>query len=225
MDLHFVKIGRKAAAARGIRLYFTGAQCKNGHTAARYVKTRQCTHCKSDWNEANKEGQREYKKNWHIKNQPAVLERVRIWQRQNVEQSNASKEAWLAANPEKRKSAASGWVRRNPDKSNAVTARRRSAKRLAFRPFDRELFALVESEAYALAKLREHATGIEWHVDHIVPLKSPRRQSLGADLIRKSRFVGPLLPVVQGLHNEYNLAVIIGLDNMSKSNRHWPDMP
>lgn len=59
-------------------------------------------------------------------------------------------------------------------------------------------------EAYHLAKLRSEMTGFAWHVDHVVPLKSR---------------------IVCGLHVEHNLAVVPAPYNLSKGNRHWPDMP
>jgi 5-methylcytosine-specific restriction endonuclease McrA len=58
-------------------------------------------------------------------------------------------------------------------------------------------------EAYDLARLRTISTGINWHVDHVVPLRSK---------------------IVSGLHSHTNLEVIPGVENLRKTNRFWPEM-
>lgn len=60
------------------------------------------------------------------------------------------------------------------------------------------------SEIYELAALRTKLTGIEWHVDHIVPLKGV------------SAFGGE--QIVCGLHVACNLQVITARENLVKSN-------
>jgi hypothetical protein len=82
--------------------------------------------------------------------------------------------------------------------------RRRAARLNAFHPYNKELFDLLEKEAYDLVTLRNNLTGVKWQVDHIVPLISK---------------------LVCGLHNEFNLRVITAMENNVKGNRYWPDMP
>lgn len=48
------------------------------------------------------------------------------------------------------------------------------------------------------------STGIDYQVDHIVPLRSP---------------------IVSGLHCEANLRVITATENAQKGNMLWPEMP
>lgn len=93
------------------------------------------------------------------------------------------------------------WKKRNPEKVNAETAKRYATKLRAIPSWAN----LKDIEGfYALAKLRTKLTGIEWHVDHVVPLNSD---------------------IVCGLHCEANLQVIPAGPNISKGNAWWPDMP
>lgn len=87
---------------------------------------------------------------------------------------------------------------------NLATWRAKAAKRKAIKlqatPF------WVDDEAvngmYQLATIFNR-TGLNLHVDHIVPLNSD---------------------MVCGLHCEANLQLLPASDNISKGNRHWPDM-
>jgi hypothetical protein len=78
---------------------------------------------------------------------------------------------------------------------------RRNAEKLKATPSWANLFFI--EEAYDLAQRRTEATGFQWHVDHIVPLRSKR---------------------VCGLHVEHNLQVIPARTNLAKGNRVWPFM-
>ena len=108
---------------------------------------------------------------------------------------------WAKKNPDKRKTIRSNWKKRNKSKVNSDTAMRFAKRQRATVKWANRFFI---DEAYSLAQLRESVTGLEWHVDHIIPIRSD---------------------LVSGLHCESNLRVILADDNMSKGNRWWPDMP
>lgn len=114
---------------------------------------------------------------------------------------NADNRRRAAADREGRKKASREWAQANPHLVRQQAAKRRAVSRQATPKWANRFFV---QEAYHLATLRTRVTGIEWHVDHVVPLNSP---------------------LVCGLHCEANLAVIPATENLSKSNRQWPDMP
>jgi hypothetical protein len=109
--------------------------------------------------------------------------------------------AWQKANPDAHKAAVTAWAKTFSHKRQASCVKRRTQKLNATPKWANSFFI---EEAYDLAAKRSKATGFQWHVDHIVPLVSKK---------------------VCGLHCELNLRVIPGVENISKGNRYWPDMP
>ena len=117
------------------------------------------------------------------------------------EQRHKASAKYTAANRVATNARIADWQSRNLDKHAAYQGQRRATKLRATPKWANRFFI---SETYNLAKLRTKMLGYEWHVDHIVPLKSP---------------------IVCGLHVEHNLQVITGPENTAKSNKRWPDMP
>ena len=127
------------------------------------------------------------------------------WYRANPEQHARTSAAWREANAEAYaatvRKARSVWAKRHPEKVNA----RNAARHARARDVTPTWASKVGIEGvYAQAARRTRETGIKHHVDHIVPLKHP---------------------LVQGLHCEANLQVISAIENVTKGNRYWPDMP
>lgn len=90
---------------------------------------------------------------------------------------------------------------KHPEKATATTAWRRARLKQATPCWsDRDAILAI----YRGAKWLATVTGMKYHVDHIVPLVND---------------------IVCGLHVPANLQVMYFLDNHSKSNKAWPDMP
>ena len=110
---------------------------------------------------------------------------------------------WRQENPEAKKKHNRKWSQDNPEKINSMTAKRRASKLQRTPHWMTEDEHWLIKEAYTLAKLREKATGIKWHVDHLAPLQGD---------------------IVSGLHMPWNLQVIPGYENCRKNNKwNWDE--
>ena len=168
-------VTREQAALRGLSYYFTGKPCKQGHVVKRSLNNSTCQRC-------------------------AIIVQY-AWNAANRERKNAVAREWEKANPDKRRQYDKDWRAAHPEADRNFEANRRAKKRNATPSWaDLEAIAAVYAEAQRLTL----ETGIEHHVDHIVPIRSK---------------------LVCGLHVDNNLRAIPKVDNLSKGNRWWPDMP
>lgn len=141
---------------------------------------------------------------WRAANPAAVKAIYTKGHAKHRKKRNAAAREYRAVNRDKVLSLQKAWYHANIARQLAYNAYRRATPLAAGRAFQDEYNTFVVQEAYRLAKVRTAATGLAWQVDHIVPLKSK---------------------IVCGLHCAANIRVIPAVENWSKGNRHWQNMP
>jgi 5-methylcytosine-specific restriction endonuclease McrA len=142
-----------------------------------------------------------YNKAYYAKNAEKFKAEATKWAEENPDKVAARKERYYAANREKILARQATYAAANLDKVRAKAGKRR-ARRLQATPVWADKSKI--DEFYFAANFLGMVTG-EWHhVDHIVPLNGK---------------------TVCGLHNEFNLQVLTGAENMKKGNRTWPGKP
>lgn len=219
-------ISRAEAKARGLKYYFTGEPCKNGGIGKRRVSSCICVceNCYASHKEKEKDRYHQNKekiknrirsyyyenrdeillkarkrsKIYYDKNRDSINDKQKKRRRENIEIYLYKNMEYRRANKEKIKERNSLWEKNNRDKCNAIKAKRRAAKRQAIPSWFSEFDEFAFQQAYELAVERKIETGIEWHIDHIIPL-----------LARKCC----------GLHCAANIQVIPKAMNLAKGNK------
>lgn len=142
---------------------------------------------------------------WRKTNPGRMEAKAAEWHKANPERRAATNSQWKLRNPEKAKAMQAAsmarWQKKYPDRAAANSGKRRAAKLKATPVWANQ--AKI-AEFYTAANFLGMVTGEWYHVDHIVPLAGK---------------------TVCGLHNEFNLQVLPGVENMKKGNRTWPGKP
>lgn len=144
-----------------------------------------------------KSQKREYSKN----NSSKAVARVNAWVKENRERSREIKAKWRLKNAEKMASIRKEWAKNNPEYLASSCRKYQALKHNAVPKWaDNKKIRAIYKESRRLTL----ETGIQHHVDHIVPIVSK---------------------IVCGLHCEANLQILPYNENIKKGNRYWADMP
>lgn len=222
LEAFFLNISRQDAISAGLKTYYTGKPCKNGGISERRTSDKKClcSECKNkeseskkeyyksrrddliskqkEFNSENRESIIKYKKEYRDANRMAISYYSSKYYSLNSERICMNSRQYAGKNAAKVKERISEWCRKNRYRLNASSASRKLdiQMRRIYQKEDERFF--FEQELFALAYERSKATGIPWHVDHMIPLRS--------------RFAS-------GLHTWNNLQVIPAYLNSFKKNK------
>lgn len=185
---NMVVISEKKALELGLKRYFTGKPCKHGHITERQVNSRVCCEC-------NRLRQ-------HLINASLSEDEVKIRNlRQRVYYAN------MPITQRERNNAKQRVENMSPAQIEAqrleinISNAQYEAQKLNATPKWADKVEI--KRIYKKSRQLTIETGVQHHVDHIVPLKSK---------------------FVCGLHVPANLEPIPATANKAKSNLYWPDM-
>lgn len=143
------------------------------------------------WQKAHPERMRAASAKWRKANPEKARAASTRWNKANPEKIHTAHAKWREANPDRARARVSDWKKVNPARVQASVAKRRALKRSAVVPLTPEEQAKVIG-IYAEARAMTEIIGVQYHVDHVIPLSKG------------------------GLHHPSNLQVLKGIDNMRK---------
>lgn len=192
MDYAQYPKSRAEAKAIGAKYYFTGEPCKHGHIAPRKTKGA-CLEClKAEWEEG-KVKRADYFKAYNQSESGQKAKRSYYEKHTELVKIKAASRP-----PEQRRQYRKNWKDKNPLEVKAsINDRRRRHKNATPTWLTKEQKAQIR-QFYLDAITTSRIVGVQYVVDHIVPLRSD---------------------VVCGLHVPWNLVVITQEENLKKSNK------
>jgi hypothetical protein len=231
----YEKISRKDAKAKGLKYFFTGKECPNGHIAHRRVSSYACVPCSTEWAAKERATNPEYLEKQRKICRENNLQRYHSdtdykkkvnreaylsWKRRYATpegraQCDAWNADWKSKNPEKVRLMQANYRKNNPARVALYYALRASLKRIKKVKSDDFTIAAL---GYSRNEFKAHMESLfrdgmswenhgEWEIDHIRPV---------ASFVREENF--NLLEI----HALTNLQPLWQEENMSKGAKESP---
>lgn len=184
---------RAEAKSIGSKFYFNGDICPRGHVDKRFACSGGCFSCQIENGKKNRSKPEQ---------SPKVLARKRKDYEKNKEKRRATIKAYAIKNRDSVLAKKREYQKNNPHVYRATGSFRRARLRNATPPWITQQMREEIKDFHAEAERREQETGIQFDVDHIVPLDGK---------------------IICGLHVPWNLRVITHSDNISRP-KHFVDL-
>lgn len=153
-------ISRQVAIEVGLKYYFTGLACKNGHFDLRRVDKTSCVSCLREYNKT-------YAPTYYKDNRDYLKEKSKAYYKNNTELVSKAAKAWQKGNPNYAKE----YRKLNAEKYKAYNAKRRARLRNAEGSYTgddiKNLLVLQEGKCVGCGGCLEL---LKFHVDHKNPL-------------------------------------------------------
>lgn len=192
-------VSRKDALAQGLKFYFTGVPCANGHLCEREVADWKCLDCRREraarkrqkdghlfnaWRREKyatdakyREEQKQKTRDWNRDNPEKAKERTNKWRESNREHfltlhkaNNAVRRSNIEVR-EREKETTSAWKRANPNKVLTYGRNRRALKRNAEGTHtEDDITSIWVNQKGQCVYCDADLLVTDFHVDHIVPL-------------------------------------------------------
>lgn len=156
MEVMLIPIPKRIAKERGLKTYYPGFPCSNGHVAPRKIGAGRCIVCRSEYDRLLWERRRD-----------DLVAKNRRYYAENKDAVNAQKRQYWSKNRERMKAARLQWKQANAHIVRHLNTARKSRIKIATPPWaDLEAIKAVYAEARRLT----NETGVFHHVDHVIPI-------------------------------------------------------